>query len=56
MCLPEIQSHIYPLYYISIRYNGLIKYMILFIPPPNLIILYLETVTIALAGPMANPG
>lgn len=30
--------------------------MILFIPPPNLIISYLETVAIALAGPVAKPG
>lgn len=30
--------------------------MILFIPPQNLIISYLETVTIALAGPVAKPG
>lgn len=44
------------LHYISIRYSGLIKYMIFFIPPQNLIISYLETVTIALAGPVAKPG
>lgn len=32
------------------------KYMTLVIPPQNLVILYLETTTIALAGPMASPG
>lgn len=49
MYLPEIESHLYAFCSISIRYNGLVKYMVLLIHPSNLIILYFETVTAALS-------
>lgn len=59
MYLPEIESHIYAFCSISIRYNGLMTYMVLLIHPPNLITLYFEAVTAALSGlktPVDSPG
>lgn len=50
MYLPEIESHIHAFCSISIRYSGLIEYMVLIIQPLNLILLSPEIVTAALSG------